>query len=83
MNEREEKEAQRRFKAALAEAETGAVEPTPEEARNGWTAESLGQYLAEQQAAQSLRIDPSSPFRKTARPRRANGKYNPHKWRRS
>lgn len=58
------------------------VEPTEAEARNGWTAESLTSYLAEQKASQSIRSDPNSMGRRAARiPRRANSKYRPLRWR--
>jgi hypothetical protein len=73
----------RQFQSALEAAEkfTELVQPTAEEARNGWTAETLTAYLAEQKAAQSLRLDPSSTLRRKAPPARANSKYRPLKWR--
>jgi len=53
-------------KEAHAAAERIALEdPTPEEARNGWTAESLRAYRIDQAAAQAVRIDPRSPLRRT------------------
>jgi hypothetical protein len=42
------------------------AEPTEEEVRNGWTAETLTAYLQEQRAAQLLRIDPLSPVNRRA-----------------
>lgn len=58
------------------------VEPTDEERRNGWTAETLTAYLAERRAGQSLAADPDSLHRQTARrPGEANHRYNPHRWR--
>ena len=72
----------RRFKQAMegAGASVPAVEPTPDEARNGWTAETLTEYVRERTAAQSLRIDPMSTVRRTP-PRRANSVYRPLRWR--
>ena len=73
----------RQFQSALEAAEKfhALVQPTAEEARNGWTAETLTAYLAEQKAAQSLRMDPSSTLRRKAPPVRANSSYRPLKWR--
>ena len=60
------------------------VEPTKDERRNGWTAETLTKYLAGRRAGQTLDIDPMSLQRRLARrPQRQNSKYNPHRWRRS
>lgn len=54
------------------------VEPSEEEAANGWTAETLTEYLAERAAGQSLAIDPHSLHSRAAkRPRFANNRYNP------
>jgi hypothetical protein len=52
-------------------------QPTKDEARNGWTAESLAEYEAERVKAQSgvILLDPA--FRKKPRPRVANGNYRP------
>ncbi len=58
------------------------IEPSPDEARNGWTAETLTTYLADQTAAQAERIDPVSVARKRARrPTRASSGYRPLRWR--
>lgn len=62
------------------------VEPTKEEERNGWTAETLTAYLNEQNAAAQQKIDPNSKFRKMQRrPKRQNGVWNgmyrPLRWR--
>ena len=58
------------------------VQPSDEERRNGWTAETLTKYLHEQTAAQALKIDPlSSLNRRARRPTRANNRYRPHYWR--
>src|SRR3546814_16627220 len=59
----------REFRTALSEAEaaTPLVEPTAEEARNGWTAESLSSYLQDQQASASQRVDPASAMRRQGR----------------
>ncbi len=56
------------------------VEPTEEEARNGWTAESLTAYLAERAAAQSGAIAFDPKYRRRPRPRWANHRYNPLHW---
>ncbi len=58
------------------------VEPTDEERRNGWTAETLTQYIADRAAAAELKTDPHSLHRRLARrPTRQNHKYSPHRWR--
>ena len=62
------------------------MEPTEDEARNGWTRETLTQYFNEQDAAAQQKIDPNSKFRRMQRrPKRANGiwngKYRPLRWR--
>lgn len=57
------------------------VEPSEDEKRNGWTAETLTAYLAERKAATSMALEPNSAIRRSP-PQRANGKYNPHYWRR-
>lgn len=70
------------FRRAHAKtADRPVVEPTDEEKRNGWTAETLTAYVADQEAAQSVRSDPSSVARKVV-PTRANSRYSPHRWRR-
>jgi hypothetical protein len=74
----------RQFQSALRAAEKthAPVQPTAEEACNGWTPETLTAYLAEQTAAQTLRTDPSSVLRRKGPPMRANSKYRPLTWRR-
>lgn len=58
------------------------IEPTEEEKRNGWTAETLTNYLAERRAGQSLKADPNSLHRKAGnRPSVQNTTYSPHRWR--
>ena len=47
------------------------IEPTPEEAANGWTADTLSAYVAERRAAEDARIDPRA--RRQTRPMWANG----------
>lgn len=70
-------EAQRR---ALEHMEP--VEPTPDEARNGWTAETLSLYLAGREAGAAVNLDPSSMHRMAARrPAVQNHRYNPRRWR--
>jgi len=54
------------------------VEPTLEEARNGWTAKKLTAYITERQAANSLAIDPEN---RKVRPVSQNHRYNPLRWR--
>ena len=77
-----EQDDRRLFGNALDEATIAEplIEPTDEEKRNGWTAETLTAYVHEQRAAQTVRIDPKS-FSRQARPTRANSKYSPFKWR--
>lgn len=54
------------------------IEPTPEEARNGWTAESLTAYVREREKAQLTNALPD----KQPRPTQANSRYNPMRcWR--
>lgn len=83
----EKEEAQlREFRGALGAAEAGEplIEPTAEEARNGWDSASLTAYVHEQRAAQEMKVDPRSLYRKSlrGRPRVANkGKYRPLRWR--
>lgn len=85
MTTKEEREtaAVRQFRSALKEAEATLepVIPTEIEARNGWTTESLTAYVAEQWAAQSMRLDPHSVTRRKALPRVANHRYRPLRWR--
>ena len=73
-----------RLRLGAAEAEQPPVQPTADEARNGWTAAALTAYLAERAASQALKADGASLFRRWQdRPREANHRYDPHKiWRR-
>ena len=65
-----------------AERHQELVQPTEDEAANGWTAETLTQYLAEQATDQTLSIDPHSLRNRAARrPRWANNRYSPMRWR--
>ncbi len=58
------------------------IEPSDDEARNGWTAAALTAYLRSQTAAQAERIDQQSPASRHARrPTRANNVYRPLRWR--
>ena len=58
------------------------VEPTEDEARNGWTTETLTEYVASRAAGQSLSADPHSLHRRLAeRATEQNHRYNPHRWR--
>ncbi len=57
------------------------IEPTEEEAKNGWTAEALTAYVAERSRAQDgiIMFDPK--YRRRARPRWANSRYSLFRWR--
>lgn len=68
------------FVAALDDVKPELIEPTATDLRNGWTAETLTAYCAEQKAAQSVRMNPGSAARQV-RPQTANSKYSPFKWR--
>lgn len=58
------------------------IEPSDEEKRNGWTAETLTAYLNQQHAAQGVRVDIHSDERRQGRrPVMANNRYNPLRWR--
>lgn len=57
------------------------VEPTKDEAANGWTARTLAEYRRERERAAAERNDPHSPQRRV-KPDRVNAKYSPHNWRR-
>ena len=74
---------QEEFDKALAEAKVTQerVEPSPDELRNGWTTETLSAYLANQKAAQTLRIDPHSALNRRARRPTRCAKYRPLRWR--
>ena len=53
------------------------IDLTDEERKNGWTEKSLQKYLDEREKAQTAAIlDRPAP-----RPRFANNKYNPLRWR--
>lgn len=51
-------------KTPPAAAPVEPIEPTADERRNGWTAETLTAYVAERRAAQSLWFDPAHPSRR-------------------
>jgi hypothetical protein len=76
---------EREWQARLhrATAQQPLVQPTAEEARNGWTAENLTAYLAERAASQAMTLDVASLLRRLQdRPREANHRYDPHRiWR--
>jgi hypothetical protein len=67
----------RRKKAEPAVPPRQLVEPTPEEARNGWTAETLTEYR------ESIAPEIAALFgpRRPPLPTRANSGYSPHRWR--
>ena len=60
---------------------TGKIELRPEDAANGWTEESLRAYIASRDIAASRIITHDPEARKPAMPKRANSRYNPHRWR--
>lgn len=55
------------------------IEPTDDERANGWTRETLTEYVLEQQRRQESVVDPK--LRPVMRPKVARSKYNPHYWR--
>ncbi len=57
------------------------IEPTPEEAANGWTVDTLSAYVAERRAAEDARIDPRS--RRKPRPQSANSTLAKSRWART
>lgn len=75
-------DARREFNRAAKHAEQniGLIEPTEDEKRNGWTAETLTAYVRDQAASAEMRVDPHSAMRRKT-PKRANSKYSPFKWR--
>jgi hypothetical protein len=58
------------------------VEPTPDEIRNGWDADSLSRYLADREAGAQVSIDPRSVHRSAARRPERQVSYSPLRWRR-
>ena len=58
------------------------IEPSDEERRNGWDAESLSDYVASREAGAALAVDVNSIHRSQARrPMSANHRYRPLRWR--
>ncbi len=56
------------------------IEPTDEEAKNGWDTEALTAYLAERERARAVTV--MAMFnRRPPRPRWANHRYSPFRWR--
>jgi hypothetical protein len=55
------------------------IQPTDEERRNGWTAETLTAYVKRQSDSQRGVIFFDPAHRKPSRPKMANGTYNPHR----
>ena len=68
-------------KAKIVRRERVLIEPSEEEARNGWTAESLTTYIDERRGAQEANVDPH--LRPRVRPSEQNHRYDPHKPRRN
>lgn len=54
-----------------------APDLTPEEIRNGWTAESKAAYHAERAKVHQAIIEFDPAHRRPQRPNRANGRYSP------
>jgi len=80
LSERLEDELDAATRQALANQEM--IEPTEAEKKNGWTRESLTEYLAERMAAQEMVVDVNSLHRRAARrPDESNHRYNPLRWR--
>jgi len=70
------------FDQADASIARELIEPTADEAKNGWTAETLTEYVASRQAGAMLAADPHSEHSRIARrPRSQNTDYDPHFWR--
>jgi hypothetical protein len=57
---------------------TDPYEPTKEEKRNGWTRNTLKEYILKREQEQAKFIFQKPPMR----PVEQNHKYKPHKWRR-
>lgn len=57
------------------------IELTPEELANGWTEETLASYIKEREQAQAGIVMFHPDHRPAARPKWANNKYNPLRWR--
>ncbi len=57
------------------------IQPTEEEAANGWTAETLTAHHAERARAQAGVIMFDETYRRPARQDRANSQYRPLRWR--
>ncbi len=57
------------------------IQPTEEEAANGWTAETLTAYHSERERAQAGVINFDETYRSPARRSRANSLYRPLRWR--
>lgn len=53
------------------------MEPTPEDIRNGWTAETLTAYHAERKRANDGVIARNPEYRRPEKPQKANSKYKP------
>ena len=57
---------------------TKAVQPNADEIRNGWTSETLTEYVAQRSAAGTLVMDPKSLHRtRSHQPRWQKSKFNP------
>ncbi len=57
------------------------IELTDEERKNGWTVEKLAAYVKEREQAQAGVVMFNPDHRKPRRPRWANNRYNPMRWR--
>ncbi len=67
------------MKAADPEPTSPKVELTAEEIKNGWTAETLAEYLAERER-QNARVILGKINRGRPRPARSRSDFDPHEW---
>jgi len=67
------------FRRAHEVTSKDRFEPTEAEARNGWTTDTLSDYIADQRAVAAVRIDMKSNLRKH-RPQFVNSSYSPFRW---
>lgn len=70
---------ERLFRRARKITSKDRVEPTEAEARNGWTADTLSDYIADSRAVAAVRIDMKSNLRKN-HPQFVNSLYSPFMW---
>ena len=68
------------FRRARKITSQDRIDPTEAEARNGWTTDTLSDYIADQRAVAAVRIDMKSNLRRK-RPQFVNSSYSPFEWR--